>query len=241
MSVDIIDHIDKNINMSVYTCTFSCSPALPSSIQRTLKMLIFGLPQTSSTPMKNILKQTYSLLYFQVILLVKQQASKFLREVAANCEKQTQSLSSSHCPLTIWQPVKSLSASLPSFKPPLWFGYCVAVLISSPLTKTKRQQRTAWMVPRSRVRLYTKQHAHKIGPVLYCDGRARCVIHKYGGVLAGLQKKIYDSDAETSHRYVMFVCLLVCCSPVAPAGPARWRWISCCYFLIQQSSPVSWK
>lgn len=104
MSVDIIDHVDKNINTSVYikqTNVLSHVPQLFQHLSRELKTLIFGLPQMSSTSMKNILKQTFSLLYFQVILLVKQQASEFLGEVAANCEKQTQSRSSSHCPFTI--------------------------------------------------------------------------------------------------------------------------------------------
>lgn len=103
MNVYIIDPVDKNINMSVYikhlNVLFSCSLSLTTSITRTLKILIFGLSQRSSTSIKNILKQTYSLLYFQVILLVKQQASKFLGEEAVNSENK--SLSSSHCSFII--------------------------------------------------------------------------------------------------------------------------------------------
>lgn len=90
--------------------------------------------------MKNILKQTCSLLYFQVILLVKQQASKFLGEVAMHCEKETQSLSSSHCPFTIQQAVKSSECQphfLPSNLP------CGSVLCDGAHKKSIEKQKTA--------------------------------------------------------------------------------------------------
>lgn len=44
-------------------------------------------------------------------------------------------------------------------------------------------------MPFSCVRLYAEQHAHEIGPVLYCNGGTGPVIHKYGSVLPGLRSK----------------------------------------------------
>lgn len=104
------------------------------------------------------------------------------------------------------------------------------------------QQWVDWLMPSSYVRLYTKQHAHEIWTVLYCDGSACCIIHKYGGVLPGLQRKIYITvmQKDFAHTDTSRPCVSYC-SPAAPAAPARWRWISCCYFLIQRSSPVSCK
>lgn len=88
-------------------------------------------------------------------------------EVEVRCEKQTQSMSASHCPFTDFHLTSSqVNVSLTSFlqaSPVVWS--CVAVLISSPLKenkKNKRQQWTAWRMPCSCLRLYTKQHAHEI-------------------------------------------------------------------------------
>lgn len=174
---------------------------------------------------------------------MKQQPSKFLGEVAAALWKTVFWVLH-----TVLSPSdKQSSQCQPRFLPsnlPCGLLLCGGAHKQSiEKNKIKLQQWVALMMPCSCVRLYTKQHAHKIWTVLYCDGSACCVIHKYGGVLPGLQRKINHSDVERLHtyRYFMYVCLLVCCSPVAPAAHARWPWISCCYFLIRQSSPVSCK
>lgn len=109
-------------------------------------------------------------------------------EVAVHCEKQ--SLSSSHCPFTIWQ-ASQVNVSLASFLPsnlPCGLVLCGGAHKQS-IEKTQKEKRQPWMVwtmPCSRVRLYTEQHAHKIWTVLYCNGSACCIIHKYRGVLPGL-------------------------------------------------------
>lgn len=61
-------------------------------------------------------------------------------EVEVHCEKQTQSMSASHCPFTDFHLTSSqVNVSLTSFlqaSPVVWS--CVAVLISSPLKENKK-------------------------------------------------------------------------------------------------------
>lgn len=73
----------------------------------------------------------------------------------------------------------------------------------------KKMQQRARMVPCSWASLYTKQHAHEIGSVLYCDGSACCIIHKYGGVLAGLQREIHNIDVGKICTKTGILCLCV--------------------------------
>lgn len=205
--------------------------------------MIFGLPQRSSTSMKKSTEPgVICCLIFRLIYLESDSRPRSSGRWQRTVNKQ--SSSSSHCPFTARQAVNSVPASLPSFKAPPVVGFLVWWHV---LPVHLKKNWTAAVggcvaVPCSRVWLYTEQHAHEIWTVLYCDGGARCVIHKYGGILPSLQRvKRRQCHAEQYHTcwYVRAVCL--CASPVAPAGRARWQWISCCCFLTQQSSLVSCK
>lgn len=194
--------------------------------------------------MKNILKQTYSLLCFQVILLVKQQASKLLRGKWQCTVKNNPWVLH-----TVLSPsdkqVKSMSASLPSFlqtSPVVW--YCVVVLISSPLKKHKKKNGSRGWFGRCPVHVWG--YTPSSMPI---KSEPFCIVMEAPAALStnievycpACRGKIHNSDVErlNKYRYFMFVCFLACCSPVTPAALERWQWISCCYFLIQQSSPVS--
>lgn len=99
-----------------------------------------------------------------------------------------------NCPRTLHivlsPPDKQSSPCQPHACPsnlPLWF-VCVGVAPgTSPFGSTAAM---GGRVPTPPVRpgcLYAEQHAHEIWTVLYCNGGAGCVIHKYGGVLASLR------------------------------------------------------
>lgn len=181
--------------------------------------------------------------YFQADLFGKRRPSKIFGKVVAHCEKQ--SLSSSHCPFTTWQADNSVSASLPSFKPPpcSWF-LCGGTCYPSIKKKKRENCSSGWLCGGA---LFTCVAIHQAACPWNLNRSVLWWRHplRYPQIwrctAQPAEKKTPVLCRTISHMQIRQGCVFVRVLPVAPAGRARWQWISCCCFLTRQSSPVSCK
>lgn len=177
---------------------------------------------------------------------MKQHASKFLGgEVEVHCEKQTQSMSASHCPFTDFHLTSSqVNVSLTSFlqaSPVVWS--CVAVLISSPLKENKKIKGSSGQLGGCPARVWGYTPSS-----MPMKSEPFCIVMEAPAALS-TKMEVYcpACRAETNknkcrksvEEYFMSYSCVSLSSPAAPAVPARWQWISCCYFPSQRSSPVN--
>lgn len=137
-----MEHVYKNINVGNTLKTQKKCLFLPTLIQNGIWFTakIFNIHEKIHWTGRNLLS------YFQADVFGKRRPSEIFGKVVAHCEKQ--SLSSSHCPFATWQAVNSVSASLPSFKPPSQtpvVGFCVVARVPRPLKKKKKRELQQWV------------------------------------------------------------------------------------------------
>lgn len=190
---------------------------------------------------KHILHFIFRLFY----LWSNMRPSSWGGEVEAHCEKQTQSMSASQCPFTDFHLTSSqVNVSLTSFlqaSPVVWS--CVAVLISSPLKENKKIKGSSGQLGGCPARVWGYTPSS-----MPMKSEPFCIVMEAPAALS-TNMEVYcpACRAETNknkcrksvEEYFMSYSCVSLSSPAAPAVPARWQWISCCYFPSQRSSPVN--